>query len=118
MGPSLLRRRGGSVPASRDRGEFLQQQLLAQRVESKVLPHIDADGANLTETKRDVLATGLFLAPCEPGGFDTADLHAQREAVLHLQLHCNCCSKLSLRLQPSKEMLRFCRFLEKQECLQ
>lgn len=75
--------RSGCVPASRDRREFLQQQFLAQRVESKVLPHVDADGPNLTETKQDVLAKGLFLAPREHGSFDTADLQVQHEAVLH-----------------------------------
>lgn len=61
---------------------------------------------------------GLVLAPHEPGGFGTADLHAQHETVLRFQLHSNCCSKLSLRLEPSKEMLRFRCFSEKQECLQ
>ena len=75
--------RSGCVPASRDRREFLQQQFLAQRVESKVLPHIDADGPNLTETKQDVLAKGLFLALHEHGSFDTADLQVQHKKILH-----------------------------------
>lgn len=75
--------RSGCLPASRDRREFLQQQLLAQCVESKVLPHIDADGPNLSETKQDVLAKGLFLAPHKHGSFDIADLQVQHETVLH-----------------------------------
>lgn len=74
--------RSGSVPASRDRREFLQQQFLAQRVESEVLPHIDADGPNLTETKQDVLTKVVFPAPHEHGSFDAADLQVQHETVL------------------------------------
>lgn len=75
--------RSGCVPASRDRREFLQQQFLAQRVESKVLPHVDADGPNLTETKQNVLAKRLFLALHKHASFDTADLQVQHETVLH-----------------------------------
>lgn len=67
--------------ASRDGGEFLQQQLLAQRVESKVLPHVDADGPNLMETKQDILAKGCFLAPGKHSNFDAA----QHEAVMALE---------------------------------
>lgn len=66
-------------PASGDGGEFLQQELLAQRVESKVLPHVDADGPHLTETKQDGLAEGLVSAPSGYSNADTADLCAQHK---------------------------------------
>lgn len=75
--------RSSCVPASRDGREFLQQQFLAQRVESKVLPHIDADGPNLTKTKQGGLAKGLFLALREHGSFDAADLQVWHETILH-----------------------------------
>lgn len=105
--------RSSCIPASRDRREFLQQQLLAQRVESKVLPHIDADGPNLTETKQHVLAKGFFLAPHEHGSSDTADLQVQHETVfMLLQAQRTCCSQLSLRLQLSKKSPRVSCLLE------
>jgi len=71
----------GCASASRDGGEFLQQELLAQRVESKVLPHVDADGPNLMETKQGVLAKGGFWAPRKHSNFDTA----QHETVIALE---------------------------------
>lgn len=101
-----------SVPASRDCREFLQQQFLAQRVESKVLPHIDADRPNLTETKQDVLAKGLFLAPHKHGSFDTADLQVQHETILHGVIAPDNLLRPAPRLQLSKKSLKISCFLE------
>lgn len=63
-----------SASVSRDGGELFQQDLLAQRVEGKVPPHVDADGPNLAERKQPFHpdAPGLPLngAAATPPGSD------------------------------------------------